>query len=528
MRNPVISILKAFAISLVVMAHAGSPMYLSRLSYMIGVSLFFVASGYCFSTSYLTQEGRFVARRFKNVYLPFLKWSILLLLLHNLWFYTGILSERYGNASGGVTHPLGLHGSLQAAWSIMFSMSGYDAFLGGAFWFFRSFLVASLLFLFGLKACCSIPRISKPFQGAIVLAVIALFFAYWQTSDGLRWTGMPQGGYRELMGLFFLCIGFLIRQFEQWGTSPITQTSLFKDAAAKEDSSETLISPETSSTSDKVVKWNTITQRLQCSFTKALRIFCDSNLRAIHWLPTHPLAILPFSAAAVAALVVGPHPAMTVRAHYVAEPFVLALSGIVGFYFVYSLSVFLSRVAFLQKVIGYLGDRTLYVFAWHILAFKLAAMLQVGIYDLPWEMIGCHPVIHEPETVQYFWAIYTLVGIAVPLGFLWVYRYCDEHYGLSDYLHWISVTFAAIVLSLKIMFRFITRGARALFIWLALGIRNFFRSFIDIIKESGEFSENEDYAEYDEDEDEEVEYEEDDYEEDEDEYEEDDEIEKEN
>ena len=52
-RNHTITLLKAFAIILVVMAHAGSPVYLSRFSYMIGVSLFFMASGYFFKEKYV-------------------------------------------------------------------------------------------------------------------------------------------------------------------------------------------------------------------------------------------------------------------------------------------------------------------------------------------------------------------------------------------------------------------------------------------------------------------------------------------
>ena len=150
-RDTTFSILKALAILLVVTAHAAAPTYLSRFAYMVSVPAFFVCAGYFFNPQYLQQKGTFVVRRARRLYLPFVKWSLLFLVLHNLFFPLGLLSETYGNAAGGVTHPYDWGTAMQNLWSIVFNMSGYDVFLAGAFWFFRALFLSSIAFLLLFK-----------------------------------------------------------------------------------------------------------------------------------------------------------------------------------------------------------------------------------------------------------------------------------------------------------------------------------------------------------------------------------------
>ena len=151
MRDPKFSILKALAIMLVVLSHAGISGWLFNFVFIFHVPAFFLCAGYFFNTRYLTDERTFVMHRVKKLYVPFLKWSVVLLLLHNVFFWCGLLSEQFGNAQGGVTHPYSLHQMGQHLWSIVFNMSGYDQFLGGTFWFFRALLLASIGFLILFK-----------------------------------------------------------------------------------------------------------------------------------------------------------------------------------------------------------------------------------------------------------------------------------------------------------------------------------------------------------------------------------------
>ena len=81
-----ITIAKAFGIILMVIGHSGSPSWLGRFLYMFHMPLFFLCSGYFFKE--ITEQkalNAFFLKRIKGLYIPYLKWSILFLLLHNIF-----------------------------------------------------------------------------------------------------------------------------------------------------------------------------------------------------------------------------------------------------------------------------------------------------------------------------------------------------------------------------------------------------------------------------------------------------------
>lgn len=217
-RNTVISICKALAIILMVAGHADCPGVLSAFLYEFHMPLFFITAGYFFSLRYLNDEATFVKKRLKGLYVPFVTWSVFFLVIHNWMFDLGILNELYGNWTGGVTHPYSTHRIQQNLWNIVTAMGGYDEFLCGAFWFFRALLVASIGFLVCYKLFDYLAGRAglRPSATAVTIAVCltALLLAGWKTYEGLRIITLVQGGYRDLMGLFFFGCGFLFRRWE--------------------------------------------------------------------------------------------------------------------------------------------------------------------------------------------------------------------------------------------------------------------------------------------------------------------------
>jgi fucose 4-O-acetylase-like acetyltransferase len=79
-RNTVISICKGLAIILMVIGHAEAPDLLTRIIYTFHMPLFFITAGYFFSARNADEPWKFCARRFKGLYIPFLKWSLFFLL----------------------------------------------------------------------------------------------------------------------------------------------------------------------------------------------------------------------------------------------------------------------------------------------------------------------------------------------------------------------------------------------------------------------------------------------------------------
>ena len=354
------SILKGLAIIFVVLSHAGCPSWMARFVFQFHVPVFFICSGYFFKTRYLDNGLKFMGRRFRGLYLPFVRYSLFFLLIHNLLFPLGLLSERYGNDGGGVLHPYNLQQFCQRFWSILFNMSGYDEFLGGSFWFFRALLLASIGWFFAfyvLRKKCS--RVQDWGITAVILCT-AVAFASWQTLMGLRMTGVAQGGYRELTGLAFIAIGFLFRLYYE--RLPLNAWSALLSFA------------------------------LLCAGAIWFPGSMGYKHTFLQFLPLIPMGVLGFV-------------------------LFLYLSGLIE-----------RRGGYLARLLSYIGEHTLYVFAFHLLAFKLVSALAVFYYHLPWEKMGSHTVVSETKQSSWFYLLYTLVGVFVPLLWMHVYKRLKMHF----------------------------------------------------------------------------------------------------
>lgn len=359
MRTPSFTILKAIAIILVVIAHSAAPAYLSNFAYMVGVPAFFVLSGYFFKLDNLDNTSDFVIRRTKTLYLPFIKWGVFFLILHNLFFEIGFLSESYGNAQGGVTHPYNWTQAAQHLWSMVFNMSGYDPFMAGAFWFFRALFLANIAFIFLFKATRQLGKFKTSTLQVVSVIVLAFLLALWQASMGLHITGVAQGGYRELMGIVLLGIGFLLRRADE--------------------------------TPDSSIWHNPIVMLAASSVVLMILTF-----------------VYPISMAAK------PGSVLSVP--------ILTVAGTAAFIWLRGLSEFILQLP--EKYTQWLqftGENSLYIFVFHLLAFKVASMIKVGVYQLDWAMVGGHPVVQH-ELGDGFWLLYIFVGVVLPILPVWIWK----------------------------------------------------------------------------------------------------------
>lgn len=352
-KNTVISICKGLAIILMVMGHAEPPTLISNFIYIFHMPLFFITAGYFFSRKYLDDPWSFCVKRFKGLYIPFVKWSLLFLVLHNLWFEIGLLNEQYGNWTGGVTHPYSVRMFFQRLFMIFTSMSGYDEFMAGAFWFFRGLLVASILFLVLYRLVDRNTKLSPTF-GVLAVCAFALAFNAYRLGFGFKISTIPNGGLREIWGMFFFGVGVLYRNFEakignRWWLTAI-----------------------------------------------CLAVMCVGA--ANHWCGMN-------------------------NSGQLRDILTLPLTGIAGFLLTKHISTIIDkkggRVA---QCLTYIGNNTLYVFVFHIISFKVVSLLKILYYGLDPAQIGCHMVIHYNNHEDLFWILYTIVGTALPLCWLYFWR----------------------------------------------------------------------------------------------------------
>ena len=98
-RDKCIDVLRGIGIIFVVVGHSGCPNGLCKLIYMSHMPLFFITSGYFLSDAKLDLTTNFLTNKIKNLYFPFLFYSLLFLFFHNFFFDLGIIDTTLG---GGV------------------------------------------------------------------------------------------------------------------------------------------------------------------------------------------------------------------------------------------------------------------------------------------------------------------------------------------------------------------------------------------------------------------------------------------
>lgn len=406
MRETKFSILKAIAIICVVLSHAGISGWLFNFVFIFHVPIFFICAGYFFNTKYLTDERTYIVHRFKGLYLPFVRWSLFFLLIHNVLFPLGILSETYGNAGGGVTHPYTWQQFSQHAWSIVSNMSGYDQFLCGAFWFFRALLLASIGFLLMFKLLNRSAQLRDYKHTAWGVLFITFLLITWKTTTHLNLTGVAQGGYRELMGMAFMTAGFLLKQYEvcdklNWKTALTSGTILLLASCFFPSS----------------MVWNpNFTQFISLPLPAIAAFVMFTYISA--WIDRHP--------------------------------------------------------GLIKRTLAYIGEHTLYIFAFHLVAFKVVSALKVWFYDLPWEAVGGHPVVITPAN-NWIWVIlYLAAGVILPLLWLKSYRKFAPKIDLNQ-----TLVIHYVIFGSKFLLRYLVIGLHLLFVIL----KNLFKALKKGIKD---------------------------------------------
>lgn len=352
-REREMDIVKGLAIILMVLGHAEGPAGLTRWIYLFHMPVFFISAGYFFRRAQAAEPWTFVEKRLRGLYWPMVKWSVVFLVFHNLFFKIGLLNEQYGNWEGGVTHPYSWHQACQRLVNIVFSMAGYDEFLLGAFWFFRALFISSIVFLVLFRLLDGRWRWLSGERAAMAIAAAAVGFAAFRLGNGLKVMTIVQGGIRETWGVLFFALGYLYRQYKSYITD--------------------------------------------------------------HWA---------VSLAAMGVLVAGAclrwH-GMTLKPALV-DVATLPLTGCAGFLLVHHAATLIDRRdTLLRRLLVHAGQMTVYIYVFHILAFKAVSAVKIVAYGLPWGQIGCHMVIHD-HPKDLFWLAYTLAGVGLPLLYMYVYR----------------------------------------------------------------------------------------------------------
>lgn len=131
-RDITLDLVKGICIILMVIGHSGAPIWIHDFIYMFHMPCFFIVSGYLIKEKYVYNLKIFFKRKFKSIWWVFVKWTIIFVLLHNLFYNLGIYEVTY-------TYK-------EIALKILKSldMNKTEQLLSG-FWFLKSLMIASIV-----------------------------------------------------------------------------------------------------------------------------------------------------------------------------------------------------------------------------------------------------------------------------------------------------------------------------------------------------------------------------------------------
>lgn len=218
-QNLTITYTKAVGIILMVLAHCSSFLLLDNIIGSFHMPLFFIVSGYCFKERYIHESTLFVWRRIKGLWWPYVKYGMLFLAFHNVFFDLNIYNDKYG-FMGIVQHLYTADDYLDRAKCILM-MTRTECLLGG-YWFLTSLFWGSLIAFWMLVGCQLIAKITKLNRiliiavGGAILLVTCLITNYIPKTFTIFLIGP-----RDFMSATFFMIGYCfaiskIPKFKWW------------------------------------------------------------------------------------------------------------------------------------------------------------------------------------------------------------------------------------------------------------------------------------------------------------------------
>lgn len=158
-----IDYLKGILIVLMVLGHSGCPNWLHDAIYLFHMPCFFVISGFLFSEKSLENEKKYIKRKFSSLWWPYVLWTCVYVLLHNVFTSLHFYETSYS------VREIIIY--LTRSCCLMWQEQ-----MGGAFWFLKALLFASLASFLWYKIWgCTI---RSKLLGVVSTLIILLIFIF--------------------------------------------------------------------------------------------------------------------------------------------------------------------------------------------------------------------------------------------------------------------------------------------------------------------------------------------------------------
>ena len=365
--NNIVYIAKALTIILMVIGHSGCPDWMNQYLYIFHMPLFFFISGFLFKDKYLINSKSYIINKINGLYVPFFKWAMIFLLLHNLFYSFGIYSNLYNLDE------------FRAKVFKIIIMTDTEALLGG-YWFLRELFLVSIIaycviwLCDKMKSCKCLINIFNALKKSIIprqavdcnetegnnglyifcltcAAIVCLILSY---LSGVGYLKIPMLSSRLSLSCFMFMCGYIAQKSN----------------------------PNSLNKKSWVIGYVII----------ALVIYVCPDLRSMDSAVGSNL--LPYVIGALSGT--------------------LAVCG--SSYLIDKHSVVISD--FLKKI----GLKTFYILTFHFIAFKLVSLFMIKICGVEGNLYD-FPVIQHKGL---WWILYSLIGVAVPICLWHINRYLND------------------------------------------------------------------------------------------------------
>ena len=334
-----VSIAKAIGIILMVIGHSGCPQAIGRFIYIFHMPLFFVCSGLFFKE--IIEKNKlmmFYKKKIHGLYLPYLKWSILFLILHNSFRYLHITGSRIYTTKDY------MNGLVR-----MITMTDYELLIR-PFWFLKELLLASVC-----VATISFLR-SRFFIKIKAIHLLLLSLALSIFAKFLPPIPLIGDSSVLFLSIAYYYTGISISQYKEYFhiNSPLLLISTI------------------------IVTFGSI-------------LFVGE----IDMRFTTPLNTIPY--------------------------YLLSITGVIMIF------VLSKRIEGIKgtSVLYYIGNNTMPILAMNLLALKAGSLIKIWIYRMPYDHLASYTVIYDNNA--WFWLLYTIVGITIPLFLHFIYTHYTSH-----------------------------------------------------------------------------------------------------
>lgn len=370
-RNVNIDILKGCGLFLMVAIHARC--YLLNWAGLFHMAVFFIASGYLYNDKYsdnIKNVGKFIFRKIKGLWLPYAGYSILFILLNNVFISTNIYTNNplFQNADvewAYMASYMDIHTILQ---NIYYALT-FQLFtqLGGTFWFFET------LFL-----------------------VLCLYFVIDFLSKKLRCNKLAVTIIHGIVSVLLLTVGYICC------IKKITLTF----GVEKVCSVYILIFLGT------LIKRYNLMEKLVNKFNYVLKSL---------------FIVISITFFAIMFYVFNIH--IDIASNAIYNPILFIVFSLLGWCLLYLISdilVNIKKSKCTAKVITflcYLSRHAVPVMALHLLCFKIVNIIGVYAFGLDSYLIAAFPVLFKGGI---WWIPYTILGLLLPLLLIYLYEKCKK------------------------------------------------------------------------------------------------------